>query len=160
MEYWKDAGGLSKSLPGTSRAADRFVRASFLLGAIPVEASPKYISGSPQQKFYYQAAMSVLSVMRSVGTPLGYSLDDQPWVSSTVWRTVSDSTNRVFMFDSAMTPATFWVRLDDLDLKPGAPVKKLELVGGKTYSGNATDKFIDAKLFDFADLKDLFEPPK
>ena len=160
MEYWQDAGGLSKSLPGTSRAADRFVRASFLLGAIPVEASPKYISGSPQQKFYYQAAMSVLSVMRSVGTPLGYSLDDQPWVSSTVWRTVSDSTNRVFMFDSAMTPATFWVRLDDLDLKPGAPVKKLELVGGKTYSGNATDKFIDAKLFDFADLKDLFEPPK
>jgi mannose-6-phosphate isomerase-like protein (cupin superfamily) len=27
MEYWKDAGGTSKSLPGTSRAADRFVHA-------------------------------------------------------------------------------------------------------------------------------------
>ena len=40
MEYWKDAGGLSKSLPGTSRAADRFVRASFLLGAIPTETPP------------------------------------------------------------------------------------------------------------------------
>ena len=158
MEYWKDEGGLSKSLPGTSRAADRFVRASFLAGAIPTETSPKYISGSPQQKFQYQAAMSVLSVMRSVGTPLGYSLDDEPWVSSTIWRTVSDSTNRVVMFDSAMTPSTFWVRLDDLDLKPGAPVKKPELVGGKTYSGNATDKFIDAKMFEFADLKDLYEP--
>ena len=158
MEYWKDAGGLSKSLPGTSRAADRFVRATYLLDAIPTETSPKYISGSPQQKFQYQAAMSVLSVMRSVGTPLGYSLDDQPWVSSTIWRTVSDSTNRVVMFDSAMTPATFWVRLDDLDLKPGAPVKKLELVGGKTYSGNASDKFVEAKMFEFADLKDLYEP--
>ena len=158
MEYWKDAGGLSKSLPGTSRAADRFVRATFLSGAIPAETSTKYISGSPQQKFQYQAAMSVLSVMRSVGTPLGYSLDDQPWVSSTIWRTVSDSTNRVVMFDSAMTPATFWVRLDDLDLKPGAPVKKLELVGGKTYSGNATDKFVEAKMFEFADLKDLYKP--
>jgi len=160
MEYWKDAGGLSKSLPGTSRAADRFVWASFLLDAIPTETSTKYISGSPQQKFQYQAAMSVLSVMRSVGTPLGYSLDDQPWVSSTIWRTISDSTNHVVMFDSAMTPATFWVRLDDLDLKPEAPVKKLELVGGKTYSGNATDKFVEAKLFEFADLKDLYEPPK
>jgi penicillin V acylase-like amidase (Ntn superfamily) len=76
-------------------------------------------------------------------------------VSSTIWRTVSDSTNRVVIFDSALTPATFWVKLDDLDLKPGAPVKKLELVNGKTYSGNALDKFVDAKLFTFADLTDL-----
>ena len=43
-----------------------------------------------------------------------------------IWRTVSDSTNRVVIFDSAMTPATFWVRLDELDLKPGSPVKKLQ----------------------------------
>ena len=35
MEYWKDAGGLEKSLPGTSRAADRFVRATFLLERAP-----------------------------------------------------------------------------------------------------------------------------
>ena len=39
-------------------------------------------------------------------------------------------------FDSTMSPATFWVKLDDLDLRPGAPVKKLELADGKTYSGN------------------------
>jgi len=49
MECWREAGGLNKSLPGTSRAADRFVRASFLLGALPTEASPKYISGSPHR---------------------------------------------------------------------------------------------------------------
>jgi penicillin V acylase-like amidase (Ntn superfamily) len=160
MEYWKDAGGLEKSLPGTSRAADRFVRATYLLGALPVETSRPYISGSPQQKFQFQAAMSVLSLMRSIGTPLGFSLEEQPWVSSTIWRAVSDSTNRVVLFDSAMTPATFWVRLDDLDFKPGAPVKKLTLAGGKTYSGNAADKFVEAKLFTFADLTDLYEAPK
>ena len=39
MEYWKEAGGLEKSLPGTSRAADRFVRATFLLDALPTETS-------------------------------------------------------------------------------------------------------------------------
>jgi len=99
--------------------------------------------------------MSVLSLMRRMGTPLGYSLEEQPWVSSTIWRTVSDSTNRVVIFDSAMTPATFWVKLDDLDLRPGAPVKKLELAGGRTYSGNAVDKFVDANLFTFQDLTDL-----
>ncbi len=160
MEYWKEAGGLNKSLPGTSRAADRFVRTSYLLDAVPSEAAPKYLTGAPQQKFQFQAAMAVLSLMRSVGTPLGFSNEEQPWVSSTVWRTVSDSTNRVVMFDSALTPATFWVRLDDLDLKPGAPVKKLELVGGKSYSGDAKDKFVEANLFTFADLRDLYETPK
>jgi penicillin V acylase-like amidase (Ntn superfamily) len=155
MEYWKEAGGLEKSLPGTSRAADRFVRTTYLLGALPAEASKKYIAGTPQQDFRFQAPMSVLSLMRSVGTPLGFSLEEQPWVSSTIWRTVSDSTNRVVIFDSAMAPATFWVKLDELDLKRGAPVKKLELAGGKTYSGNAIDKFVDAKLFVFQDLTDV-----
>ena len=93
--------------------------------------------------------------MRSVGTPLGFANEEQPWVSSTIWRTVSDSTNRVVIFDSALTPATFWVKLEDLDLKPGAPVKKLELAGGKTYSGNAVGQFVDAKLFAFQDLTDV-----
>ena len=72
----------------------------------------------------------------------------------------SDSTNRIYLFDPAMTPATFWVKLDDLDLKPGAPVKKLPLTGGKTYSGDATDKFVEAKLFNFASLDTKFEEPK
>ncbi len=155
MEYWKEAGGLEKSLPGTSRAADRFVRATYLLAALPVEESAKYISGSPQQKFQFQAAMSVLSLMRSVGTPLGFSLDEQPWVSSTIWRTVSDSTHRVVLFDSAMAPSTFWVRLEDLNFAAGAPVRKLQLAGGRTYSGNAVDRFVDAPLFTFQDLTDV-----
>ena len=59
------------------------------------------------------------------------------------------------IFDSVLTPATFWVKLDDLNLKPGAPVMKLELAGGKSYSGNATDKFVAAKLFTFQDLTDV-----
>jgi penicillin V acylase-like amidase (Ntn superfamily) len=155
MEYWKDAGGISKSLPGTSRAADRFVRASFLLDILPGEVSPTYISGTPEKSFKFQAPMAVLSLMRSVGTPLGFANEEQPWVSSTIWRTVSDSTNRVVIFDSALTPATFWVKLDELDLKPGAPVKKLQLAGGKTYSGNALSQFVEANLFTFQDLTDV-----
>jgi penicillin V acylase-like amidase (Ntn superfamily) len=155
MEYWRDAGGTSKSLPGTSRAADRFVRTSFLLDVLPAVASPTYISGTPEQSFRFQAPMAVLSLMRSVGTPLGFANEDQPWVSSTIWRTVSDSTNRVVIFDSALTPATFWVKFGELDLRPGAPVRKLQLAGGKTYSGNAVGQFVDAKLFTFQDLTDV-----
>jgi choloylglycine hydrolase len=51
MDSWKEAGGLNKSLPGTSRAADRLVRTSYLLEAGPVEAAPKYLSGASQQQF-------------------------------------------------------------------------------------------------------------
>ena len=160
MQYWREAGGLTKSLPGTSNAADRFVRATFLLEAIPTETNPKYITAVNEQKFHFQAMMSVLSVMRSVGTPLGINVDNQPWVSSTIWRTVSDNTNRIVMFDSATTTASFWVKLDELDLRPGAPVKKLELVSGKPYSGNAADKFVEAKLFEFASLRTTYESPK
>jgi penicillin V acylase-like amidase (Ntn superfamily) len=152
QEYWQEAGSLMGFLPGSPRAADRFARALVYLDALPTEAKKQYISGVPQQKFQFQAMMSVLSVMRSVGTPLGIDFADQPWVSSTIWRTISDSSNRVVLFDSAMAPATFWVKLEDLDLKPGAPVKILELAGGKTYSGNAADKFVVAKLFEFAPL--------
>jgi choloylglycine hydrolase len=160
MEYWRDIGGMLKSLPGTPRAVDRFVRATYLLEALPTEAKTQYISGVPEKKFYFQAMMSVLSVMRSLGTPLGIDVENQPWVSSTIWRTVNDSTNRIIMFDSAMTPATFWVRLSDLNLQPGAPVKKLTLVDGRTYNGNAADKFIEAKAFDFAPLPSAVPNPK
>jgi len=152
QDYWQSVGGLMTFLPGTPRAADRFARARAYLDAIPTEAKPAYLSGVPQQKFQFQAMMSVLSVMRSVGTPLGITIPDQPFTSSTIWRTVSDSTHKVVLFDSAMAPATFWVKLADLDFRPGAPVKKLALAGGKTYNGDAGGQFIPAKLFDFAPL--------
>ena len=51
--------------------------------------------------------MAVLSLMCSVGTPLGFATEEQPWVSSTNWRTVSVSTNQMVHYDSALTPATF-----------------------------------------------------
>jgi penicillin V acylase-like amidase (Ntn superfamily) len=152
QKYWKEAGSLTGFLPGTTRAADRFARALVFVEALPTETNPRYISGVPQQKFQFQAMMSVLSTMRSVGTPLGIAIEGQPDASSTIWRTVHDCTNRVVLFDSAMAPATFWVKLDDLEFTAGGPVKKLELAGGKTYNGNAADKFADAKLFSFAPL--------
>ena len=101
------------------------------------------------------AAFIAVSIMSASLAPAETPALERFTLRRMVWRTVSDSTNRVVIFDSAMTPATFWVRLDDLDMRPGAPVKKLELAGGKTYSGNAVDKFVNAELFTFADLTDL-----
>src|SRR5262249_47284754 len=45
-EYWESIGGL-KFLPGTFSPADRFARASFLVGAIPRKADPTSSRASP-----------------------------------------------------------------------------------------------------------------
>ena len=146
--YWQEIGG-TVFLPGTFRAADRFARANFLIKALPVKAEPAVITAVPDGTYDNQAVASVAGVMRAVSVPLGYTTPDQPNISSTLWRTVSDQKNRVYFFDSATSPNTFWVRLDDLDLKPGAPVKKLTLTGGRVYSGNAAASFVAAEPFTF-----------
>ncbi|MCA3446398.1 MAG: linear amide C-N hydrolase [Rhodobacter sp.] len=146
--YWKKIGGLT-FLPGTNTAADRFARASFLLSVIPRKADPAYIKGVPNQSFAYQAVASVMSVQRAVSVPLGISTPDQPNISSTIWRTVSDQTNLIYYFDSATRPNTFWVSLAKLDLKAGAPVRKLTIQDGQIFSGEVSADFKEAKPFAF-----------
>jgi penicillin V acylase-like amidase (Ntn superfamily) len=146
--YWRGIGGLS-FLPGTNRAADRFVRASFLMEAIPKQVDPNYITAVPQQSYAWQAVASVLGVMRAVSVPLGISSPDQPNLSSTLWRTVADQTDLVYYFDSATRPNTFWVSLRKLNLAPGAPVMKLSLDGGQVYSGEVAGDFVATPSFRF-----------
>jgi penicillin V acylase-like amidase (Ntn superfamily) len=147
-EYWQTIGGLV-FLPGTNRAADRFARASFLIGAIPKQLDKDYIKGVPEQSYQFQAVAGVLSVQRAVSVPLGITTPDQPNISSTIWRTVSDQKNLVYYFDSATRPNTFWVSLAKLNLKPGAPVKKLTIQNGEVFSGEVADQFIESKPFMF-----------
>ncbi len=146
--YWKEIGGLT-FLPGTNRAADRFARASFLIAAIPKATDANFIQAVPGQSFANQAVASVLSVMRAVSVPLGITTPGQPNISSTLWRTVANQKDRIYVFDSATSPNAFWVPLADLDLKAGAPVKKLTVAGGRVYLGNAADRFEPATPFAF-----------
>jgi penicillin V acylase-like amidase (Ntn superfamily) len=150
--YWRTVGG-SGFLPGTNRAADRFVRTSFLLDAIPKQSDPSYMAGVPQQSGAYFAAASVMSLMRSVSVPLGISTPQQPNLSSTIWRTVSDQQNLVYYFDSATRPDTFWVSLKKLNLNPGAPVLKLTIDGGQVFSGETAGNFVATPAFTFMPAK-------
>jgi len=146
--YWEAIKGQS-FLPGTSRAADRFARASYFIRAVPKDASPKYISAVIDKKFINQAISSVMGVMRSVSVPLGISTENEPNIASTLWRTVADQKNKVYFFDSATSPDTFWVPLSDLNFAEGAEVKKLPASENKVYSGNASSSFESAKPFEF-----------
>ena len=124
-------------LPGTNRAADRFVRASFYINAIPQTSNQK------------EAVAGVFSVMRNVSVPLGISTPDEPNIASTRWRTVSDQKNKVYFFESTMTPNIFWINFTDLDFSPTGSVKKLNLANGEIYAGNAASKFVNSKPFKF-----------
>ena len=79
----------------------------------------------------------------------GISTPNEPNISSTRWRTVSDQKNLTYFFESTLYPNVFWVDFRDVDFAPGAPVKMLDLVSGKTYAGNAAERFRDAAPFEF-----------
>ncbi|MEO5654470.1 MAG: linear amide C-N hydrolase [Nitrosospira sp.] len=146
--YWKNIKGMN-FMPGTINAADRFVRTSFFIDAIPKQLDENTIKAVPNATYENQAMASVRSVMRSIGVPLGVTDPDKPNLASTLWRTAYDHKNKVFYFDSATSPNTFWVPLSDLDFRKGAAVKKLTMAGGKVYAGNAASKFEPAEPFPF-----------
>lgn len=134
--YWEQIGGLVM-LPGTNRASDRFVRASFYINAVEQSSNP------------HVAVAGVFSVMRNVSVPYGISTPNEPNIASTRWRTVSDQKNGVYYFESTLSPNIFWVDLKGIDFKQGASIKKLTLDGGEIYAGNTAADFRDSAPFTF-----------
>lgn len=92
---------------------------------------------------------SVLSVIRNPSVPYGISTPNEPNISSTRWRTVSAQKNKVYHFESTLYSNVFWVGFKNIDFSAGAPVKKLDLVSGKTYSGDTVDKLVIQSYLNF-----------
>jgi len=139
-EYWKEIGGMVV-LPGTSRAADRFARAWFYINAIPKTADIQV------------AVASVFSVIRNVSVPFGISTPEKPNISSTLWRTVADHKNKIYFFESTLTPNIFWVQFNNIDFSPSAPTRKLVISPKQFYAGDAADLFVETKPFEFMGLE-------
>lgn len=137
-EYWKEIGG-TVMLPGTNRAADRFVRASFYIDAVPKTADP------------LEAVAVALGVVRNASVPYGITTPEAPNISSTRWRTAIDHTALRYFFESALSPSTFWVDLTNLELSEGAPTLRLELGEGQktVYTGETSAQFKEAEPFTF-----------
>ncbi|SNS43623.1 linear amide C-N hydrolase [Sphingopyxis indica] len=132
--YWNGIGGTAM-LPGTSRAADRFVRASYYAGLLPKDGDTA------------STLAGIFSVIRNASVPIGVSSPGQPNISSTLWRTVSDHKNLVYYFESSHTPNTFGVDLKKFDLSVDAQTKKLEMTGGQIYAGEVSSQFKPAEPF-------------
>jgi len=135
--YWKDVDG-ETMLPGTRRAADRYVRASF------------YEERLPDPKSTREAVANALSVVRNVSVPFGLVNPEQPNLSQTIWRTVADSKELVYFFESTSSPGMVWVRLGEVDLSEGQPVRKLQLAGNPDMSGDQTANLKPTEMFRFA----------
>lgn len=141
--YWKQIGG-TVMLPGTNRAADRFARASFYINAVPQDQEPN------------KALASVFSVIRNVSVPYGLTTPGEPNISSTRWRTVFDHKRKLYFFESALTPNTFWVDLNALNFsRDSGKVMKLDLGPNQNhaFAGDATASFQPAQAFKFLGIQ-------
>lgn len=132
--YWQQMGG-TNTLPGTVRSADRFVRASFFIDHIPTDVDNR------------TAAAAVFSVLGTVSVPLGYTVEGEPNLSSTQWRSVADTKSLLYYFGFSSQFAAFWIDLKSLDLTPGAPVRKLDTSKETDLSFCVNDRLVPAKPF-------------
>lgn len=141
-EYWKQINGTTM-LPGTNRAADRFARASFYVNAIPKSENKT------------ETVASVFSVIRNASVPFGITTPEEPNISSTRWRTVADHKQKLYFFESALTPNVFWVDLNTIDFsEKSGTVKKLELGADQKniFFGNVNQQFKKSEPFKFLGL--------
>ena len=114
----------NKDLPGSIQSADRFVRASY------------YLSKLPQTTDERQAVAGVFSVMRNVSVPWGVGDPNHPNLSPTYWRSVADSTTKVYYFESALSPNIVWVNLNKINLGPGSGIRAVAVEDNYSIIGN------------------------
>jgi choloylglycine hydrolase len=81
--------------------------------------------------------------------PLGIADPERPNIASTVWRTVSDSKEKLYYFESSYNPAIFWINLAKLNSVSTGNALKLDLSQRPMLSGEASDKFTPAEPFKF-----------
>jgi len=128
-------------LPGSIQSADRFVRASY------------YLENLPQTTDQRQAVAGVFSVMRNVSVPWGVGDPEHPNLSPTYWRSVADSTSKVYYFESALSPNIVWVNLNNINFAPGSGVRAVAVEENYSIIGN-----IDKELKPAAPIRFLAPP--
>ena len=92
--------GGDQPIPGSTLASDRFARASY------------YVSRLERPKTELQAVAGMFSVIRNAAQPFRAPDLGKPEASQTLWQTVSDLTNKRYVFASTTRPNVVWVELD------------------------------------------------
>lgn len=112
VNYWRGVGGVNM-LPGTVRSADRCVRGAFFVDNVDKVADASL------------GASIVRSVMNNVSVPYLYTVNGEPNVSSTQWRSLCNLRDLRYYFDMATASGLYYIDLGKCNLHKGAPVLKL-----------------------------------
>ncbi len=133
---WDDVDK-DKELPGSIQSQDRFVRASY------------YLSKLPQTTDERQAVAGVFSVMRNVSAPWGVADEEHPNIAPTYWRSVADSTDKIYYFESALSPNVVWLDLNKVNLGPGSGTRAVAVEGNYNLIGDIGNQLAPAKPISF-----------
>lgn len=134
LRQYQGFGG-TKPLPGTTEAADRFVRGAY------------YLMHLPEPQDTRECIAGVLSVMRNISQPFGIADPSRPNISATRWRTVADLTHMLLFFESSTSPNIIWVKLKEVDFSRAAGIRKLDLINSPDRIGDCSDQFEPAEAF-------------
>lgn len=135
LNYWQNIGG-TNMLPGTVKSPDRYVRADFFT---------RHVRKTDDAD---TAASIARSIVMNVSVPYLYSVETEPNVSSTQWRSLANTRDKRYYFDIVTNPAMFYIDLNRCNLKEGAPVLKLDTSKSSRYVGDVTSKLVKSKPFD------------
>lgn len=144
VKQYEGLGG-DAPLPGSNLATDRFARASYYAGRLQ------------QPETQLEAIAAMFSVIRNAAQPFRIPDPGKPDASQTIWQTVSDLTNKRYVFESTTRPNIVWVDLAELDFSEGSGQQKLDLIselaleGG--LAGNVSGKFEDKGPMTFISLE-------
>jgi choloylglycine hydrolase len=137
LKQYQGFGG-DKPLPGTTEAADRFVRGAYYLTHLPKPATDR------------ETIAGMISVMRSMAQPMGTPDPSRPNISMTVCTAVFDLTRHAIYYEATTSPYPIWVWLDRLDLADGRKALKLADINKTDRIGDVTEQMIEAPLFRYS----------
>lgn len=135
LKQYKGFGG-ERDLPGSTEAADRFVRGAYYLKSLPEPENTR------------EAIAGIMSVMRNVAQPFSKGDATTPNRSQTRWRTVADLTNKVYYFESSKSPFLVWIDLKSLDFSADKDIRRVDLMNHPDRLGNVTEQAETSEFYD------------
>ncbi len=127
IDYWEKIGG-KNMLPGTVTSPDRCVRANYFAHHVKKTSDPDL------------GVAIARSVIMPSCVPYTYEIQGQPELSSTQWRSYSNIRDLRYYFDIVTNPGIYYVDLNKVNLKKGAPVLKLDTSKSADLVGDITSK--------------------
>ena len=132
--YWEKVGG-GNMLPGTVKSPDRFVRADYFVNHVRKTADADL------------GVAIVRSIIANVSVPYTYTIETEPNVSSTQWRSFANTRDRRYYFDIVTNNGLFYIDLSKCDLRKGAKVMKLDTKKSANYVGEANKHLFATEPF-------------